>query len=106
MGGLAEVALVAANVSLFVASPLVAPLVMLGWGASLGGLLGAMHGAGMADKVSKPAANDGKFATLVAQAISSGQVVLVVETVSAVETALACGIIEDAVGEYRDLVSA
>ena len=42
IGGLAEVAV---NVSLFGASPLLAPLVMLGSGASLGGLLGATAGA-------------------------------------------------------------
>src|SRR5450759_1390140 len=41
IGALAEVALVAANVSLFIASPLLAPLAMLGWGAGIGGLLGA-----------------------------------------------------------------
>ena len=33
VGALAQVALVAANVTLLVASPLVAPLVILGWGA-------------------------------------------------------------------------
>lgn len=32
LGALAEVVLIAANVSLFVASPLLAPLMMLGWG--------------------------------------------------------------------------
>ena len=104
VGGLAEVALVAANVSLFVASPLIAPLVMLGWGASLGGLLGAMAGAGTADKRSDPAANDGKFATLIADAISSGQVVLVVETLTEQETAIARQVINTAVGESRDLI--
>ena len=41
IGALAEIALVVGGVSLFVASPLVAPLVMLGWGASLGAFLGA-----------------------------------------------------------------
>jgi len=45
LGVLAEVPLVAANVSLFVASPLLAPLVMLGWGASIGGTVGAIVGA-------------------------------------------------------------
>lgn len=37
IGGLAGVAVIATNVSLFVASPLLAPLAPLGWGASLGG---------------------------------------------------------------------
>lgn len=45
IGALAEIALVVGGVSLFVASPLVAPLVMLGWGASLGAFLGAAVGA-------------------------------------------------------------
>ena len=39
LGGLTHVALVAANVSLFVASPVLAPLVMLGWGALIAVLL-------------------------------------------------------------------
>lgn len=43
--GLGALAQVAANVSLFVASPLIAPLMMLGWGASLGGLIGGAAGA-------------------------------------------------------------
>jgi hypothetical protein len=50
IGVLAEVALVVANVSLFIASPLVAPLAMLGWGASLGGLIGAVMGSETTDK--------------------------------------------------------
>ncbi|HEY8940811.1 MAG TPA: hypothetical protein VIM59_11500, partial [Cellvibrio sp.] len=41
IGALAQFAFVASNVTLFVASPLIAPLVMLGWGAGLGGFLGA-----------------------------------------------------------------
>ena len=44
IGALAQLALVAGSVSLFVASPLIAPLVMLGWGASLGALCGAAGG--------------------------------------------------------------
>ena len=45
IGALAAVALVAANVSLIIASPLLAPLVLLGWCASIGGLIGATSGA-------------------------------------------------------------
>jgi hypothetical protein len=36
IGGLLEVALITANVTLFIASPLLAPLLLLGWGASIG----------------------------------------------------------------------
>ena len=65
IGALAEVALVAANVSLFVASPLLAPLMLLGWGASLGGIIGAAAGttAGAGNK-------EGQLADLVRDAIS------------------------------------
>lgn len=92
IGVLAEIAIVAANVSLFVASPLLAPLVMLGWGASLGGTVGAMVGA-----------EKGSLSTLIGDAISSGQIVLVAETRTESETALAREVIGAAVGSYRDV---
>jgi hypothetical protein len=101
IGAVAQVALVAANVSLFIASPLVAPLVMLGWGASLGGLIGAAAGAqtGVEHK-------DGWLSDLIRDAIASGQVVLVAQTMTAQETAIVREVIEAAVGESRDVVSA
>jgi hypothetical protein len=94
LGGLAELALVAANVSLFIASPLIAPLAMLGWGASLGGFIGAAAGAGN---------KEGGFSALVLDAISSGQVVLVAETITAEETALTKEVMQVAVENYRDV---
>lgn len=101
LGALGQVALVAANVSLFVASPLVAPLMMLGWGASLGGLLGAAVGA--AHKVSTTAPQkEGWLADLVRDAIANDQTVLVVETRTEQETETARGVIQAAVGDYKD----
>jgi len=94
IGALAGIALVAANVSLFVASPLIAPLAMLGWGASLGGFIGATAGAG--DK-------KGGFSALIDDAISSGQFVLLAETRSEQQTAIARKIIEAAVGDCKDV---
>ncbi|NMG74025.1 hypothetical protein [Aromatoleum diolicum] len=94
VGALAQLALVAANVSLFVASPLIAPLAMLGWGASLGGLIGAAAGAGTKEKT---------FEALVRDAIASGQFVLVAETRTEQETAIAREIIQTLVGEYNDV---
>jgi hypothetical protein len=96
LGGQGELALVAANVTLFVASPLLAPLVMLGWGASLGAVVGAVAGA-----VNSPK-KDGKLADLVDDAIRSGQVVLVATTRSAQETHVATEVIQDAVGSCKD----
>lgn len=92
VGALAQLALVAANVSLFVASPLIAPLAMLGWGASLGGLIGTVVGA---------QSPKGPFADLVKDAMESGQTVLVVEAVSEQEKALAEEVIHAAVAEYE-----
>ncbi|HSG24312.1 MAG TPA: hypothetical protein VLA64_15300 [Azonexus sp.] len=100
IGALAQLALVAANVSLFVASPLIAPLVMLGWGASLGAFVGAAAGAqeGVEHK-------EGWLSDLVRDAIASGQVVLVVQTRTAEETEIAREVIGSAVGEFKDTVS-
>ena len=106
VGGLADVALVAANVSLFIASPMIAPLVLLGWSAGLGGLIGAMTSSGGTEPAGEPAGRDGRFATLIADAIASGQVVLVAETLSEQETVIARQIIEALVGDYRDLSQA
>jgi hypothetical protein len=98
IGALAEVALVAANVSLFIASPLIAPLVMLGWGVSLGGLIGGAVGA-----ESHVENKEGKFSALIRDAISSGQFVLVVETHTKHETAIAGEIIKASVGDYENV---
>ena len=96
IGAIGEVALMVANVSLFVASPLLAPIMMLGWGATVGALIGASAGA-----VSGSGNREGKLSELVSDAISSGQVVLVAETRTEQETAIAREIIQAAVGAYN-----
>lgn len=98
LGALAEIGLIAANVTLFVASPLIAPLAMLGWGAALGAMVGAAAGANT-DIEHK----DGWLSDLVRDAIASGQVVLIAETRNEQETAIASEILEAAIGEYSDL---
>ncbi len=98
IGALAEVALVAANVTLFVASPLIAPLALLGWGASLGATIGATIGA----KVSSEK-KEGWFSELIKDAISNGQVVLVVETLTKHETEIAQEVIKLSVDNYKDV---
>ena len=97
IGALGSVALAAASVSLFVASPLVAPLMLLGWGASIGGLIGAAAGAtpGAGNK-------DGWLSDLIGDAIASGQFVLVVETRTEQETAIAREVIQASVGDSKD----
>jgi hypothetical protein len=92
LGVLGEVALVAANISLFVASPLLAPLVMLGWGAGIGGVVGAIVGAEKKDR---------SLSSLIRDAVSTGQVVLVARTPMADETKTAQQVMRDAVGTSR-----
>jgi hypothetical protein len=98
IGALAEVALVAANVTLFVASPLIAPLALLGWGASLGATIGATVGA----KVSSEN-KEGWLSDLIKDAITNGQVVLVVKTLTKHETEIAQEVIKLSVDNYKDV---
>ena len=98
IGALAQVALVAGSTSLFIASPLIGPLAMLGWGAGLGGLIGAAAGA-----TAGPGDKHGPLSELVHDAIVSGQVVLVAETLTEQETAIAREVIQEAVGDYNDV---
>lgn len=79
-GAGASIALAAANITLFIASPVVGTLVMLGWGASLGGLVGAVVGAER-DKGDVPG--------LIVDALKAGQFVLVVHADTEIETAAA-----------------
>jgi hypothetical protein len=102
IAALAEVALMAANVTLFIASPLIAPLAVLGWGAVLGTVVGTATGVEM-EREDKAAKKDGKFASLISDAISSGQVVLVAETRTALETAMAREVIQASIGQYKEL---
>jgi hypothetical protein len=101
LGALAEVALVAANVTLFVASPLVAPLAMLGWGVSLGAVIGGAMGAEA--HATAPGKKEGWLSDLVRDAIVSGQTVLMVQALTAQETEIAKEVIEASVGDYKDV---
>jgi hypothetical protein len=98
IGALGSVALAATSVSLFIASPLVAPLMLLGWGASIGGLIGAAAGATEGD-----GNKDGWLSDLVGDAIANGHVVLIAETRTEQETTTAREVIQASVGEYRDI---
>ncbi|MBK1646177.1 hypothetical protein CKO25_16295 [Thiocapsa imhoffii] len=101
LGALAGMALVATNVTLFIASPLLAPLMLLGWGASVGGVVGAVAGA------SGDAGNEERrFADLIRDAIASDQIVLVAQTESEQETAIAQTVIQAAVGVDQEISTA
>lgn len=74
VGAIGAVLMVAGSVTLFVASPVVAPLAMLGWFASVGGLVGAAAGANANSRTK------GKFSELVMDAIKAGNTVLIART--------------------------
>ena len=77
VGAIGTAVIWATSVTLFVASPLLAPLAMLGWFAGVGGVAGAVAGAASPDfRLGK----QGRFSELVRDAIQSGSVVLVVRT--------------------------
>lgn len=105
LGALAQIALVATNVTLFIASPLIAPLAMLGWGATLGATVGAAIGAVKSD-VSQPKEKEGWFSDFISDAIENGQVVLVVKTLTKEETELAGEVIKLSVNNYKDVTVA
>lgn len=89
-GAAGTIALAAASISLFIASPVLAALSMLGWGASLGGIVGAAAGA---------QSSKGDVSDLVKDALAGGHVVLVAHTATEEQTTYAREIIGDSIGE-------
>jgi len=89
-GAAGTVAFALVGVSLFVAAPVVGSLAMLGWGASLGGLLGAMAGA---------QSSKGDVSDLVQDALASGHVVLSVHPGSDAQRQLAEQAIASSMGQ-------
>lgn len=87
-------------------SPLLAPLVMPGWGASIGAVIGAAVGATATAAPLKAAPGQGGLSTLVGDAIADGLVVLVAQTRTAEQTRIARDRIRAAVGDCRDVVTA
>lgn len=86
LGAIGEAALVAANITLFTASPFIAPLAMIGWGAALGGLLGAALGPDGSKR-------DGTLSNMVLQGIRHSHVTLIAHTRNEQESKLAMEVI-------------
>lgn len=78
-GAVGSIAMAAANITLFVANPLLGALYLLGWGASIGGLVGAVVGSER---------SKGDVSNLIRDALAVGQFILIVHTTSEDETAL------------------
>jgi hypothetical protein len=79
-----SIALAAANLTLFIASPALGALYLLGWGASVGGVIGAFVGAER---------SKGDVHHLIVDALASGQFVLVVHANTEIQTSQAQRII-------------
>lgn len=94
VGMLVELALIASNINLFVASPLIGPVVLIGWGASLGGFIGAVIGAMKKNQA---------LTQMTEEAILHRQFALVVETHDRKQTSTAKSVIKDAVGGYKNV---
>lgn len=93
VGVLGEVAIAAVNVSLFIASPVLAGLIMIGWGASIGGVIGAAVGAGTKDTHN--------FADLVRDAVEQGNTVLIARAMTEQETLTGQTIINESITTKR-----
>lgn len=88
-----SIAMAAASLTLFIASPVLGALYLVGWGASLGGLVGAVVGAER---------SKGDVSSLIKDALASGQIVLVVHARDEAETSQA----QQIVGQHLDLPAA
>jgi hypothetical protein len=91
VGAFGTVALSMANISLFIASPVVGALSMLGWGASLGAVVGAVAGAQN---------HKGAVADMVKDALESGHVVLVAHADDEQQTGIVKQIVEESMSEF------
>jgi hypothetical protein len=89
-GAAGTIALAAANITLFIASPVLGALYLLGWGASLGGFVGAVAGS---QRIK------GDVSDLVRDALRSGHVVLVAHTATEEQTTRAQQIIGKSMSE-------
>jgi hypothetical protein len=71
---------------------------LLGWGASVGGVIGVAAGA-----AGDSGNQERRFADLIRDALSSGQVVLVGETRTEQETAMAREVFQASLGDFREV---
>ncbi len=95
IGAIGTVILIASSETLFIASPLIAPLALIGHLAAVGGLLGGTLGA--ADKTHK-------YSDVVEEAIRAGNVLLQVHTYSPTEIVRAKEIIQESLKEENQKI--
>jgi len=94
VGALVEIALTIANVDLFVASPLIAPAILIGWGLSFGGFIGGVVGVMKRGE---------QISALTEAEILNDQYALVVETHNRKQTSIAKALMTASVGGYKNV---
>ena len=99
LGVLVQAALVITDMGLLAASPLLAPIMLVGWGAFLGAFLGAMAGVASVS----PGTLEGRRSPLTHREIETGSTVLLANTRSAEETAMAREVLTASGGACKDV---
>ncbi|MDD2162691.1 MULTISPECIES: hypothetical protein [Pseudomonas] len=98
IGALIAVAMIVSEASLFYASPLLAPLALMGMSGFIGGFLGSVIGASSA-----AGTHHGRLVALVSKSITHGDVVLVAQTDNEQQTSMAREVIEATAGLVKDI---
>lgn len=98
VGALIAMAMAGSEVSLFHASPFLAPFSLMGMGGFVGGFLGSVIGASAG-----AGRHHGRFAKLVEKSITHGDVVLVAQTRNEEETSMARDVLRATTGLVKDI---
>lgn len=99
LGALVQAGLVITDMGLLVASPLLAPIMLIGWGAFLGTFLGVLAGVASA----APGTRKGRRSPLTQGEIAAGGTVLLASTRNAEETAMAREVLTASSGTCKDV---
>lgn len=96
VGATGAAAMAVAGITIFAATPVLAPLALLGWGAMVGAFIGGGTGAGI---------QEDQFASMVKDVTNDGKFVLIVHTVTDNEFNLAQSVLTDLTQEKNDVKS-
>ncbi|MHB1678510.1 MAG: hypothetical protein ACYCSS_13455 [Sulfuriferula sp.] len=94
VGAAGAAAMAAASITLFVASPVLGPLALMGWGAMVGAFVGAGKGVGI---------EEDQFADMIKDVTNNGQYVLIVHTFTESEYTQAHDVLAELVQTKADV---
>lgn len=96
VGAAGAAAMAAASITLFVASPVLGPLSLMGWGAMIGIIAGGGKGAGI---------REDQFADMIKDVTNEGKFILIAHTESETELKIAHDTLEELTQEKSDVKS-